>query len=619
MLNKFFSLFYSNDSYHQSNISVMSAANRLCNRILGAIYYKSTYWIGSITKNKVIDPEQTKPTPSITKKEEMKEEITSTSSGSTSSDKKTENGSDSSNKEKSKAIETKLESSEEENEVTERKVKVIKESISDRTSKNEDVHPLLFPTNKASHPGEDKLQKLLSTSSLDKKFPEDYANELNQFHKMQFKNSGWFAKITWFIKKRTLCVDDTIKELQTPITNLLQLREMQQKWFLLQEIWGNDFDDIYCITKIEEGNGTATFQELFTHEYNDEALQKYLAVKARQGGDVYDSVYKWKVKQILRTPEGLKNLILMFGLEHSFIAKTGGACKWQRAHHTPKFQLNSAINILNDEYCTQALIKIPLIHLAVAKGILPEVSFLLTQDNVNCTSYQGLHHVPQKPTPRQEESGMVLQNTLVILDTPLKIAIDNFDDTALQLLIDHNADVTIKVRPRLVPCDATPVSNWDYYVPHSVTPCQPLCDYFLTKTPKVGHKTTSYIKIANLLYSYLGSEAVSSFLQTCESKKITVDGQEKNLIECINSPQPTKSANTDTTSSQNIQIQTQQVDKIKAPAVTKTELDPTTLLHTSSTDDTNIELGGILEYESHVNFPVYQAFSSLNQLTIEYY
>lgn len=512
MLNKFFSRFFSNDSYHQSNISVTSAANRLCNSILGTIYYKFTDYTSAIIKNKVLDPEQ-----------------------------------------------------------------------------NDELH-ILFPE-----------------SSAKRNFPQDYRNELRAFHQIQLKNPR-----TWFTKKKPLCVNDTITALQTPITSPSQLIQMKKTWLHLQEIWGNNFDDVYCVTKIEEGNGTATFNELFTHEYNDEAWKKYLAVQARQDKYNYHSVYKWELKQILRTPEGLKNLILMFGLEYSFIAKTGGKCGGQQAYQSPQFQLNSAINILNDEYCTQALIKIPLIHLAVAKGILPEVSFLLTEDNVNCKSYQGLHYIPNNPTPREEEVRMVLQNTLVILDTPLKIAIDNFDNAALQLLIDHNADTKINVRPGLGLCNARPNSPWDYYVypSHTIASCQPLVDYFLSKTPKEQLETTAYIEMARSIYNNLPAVEQDAFTEAAEKKMITVDAEGESLT---NEPQPlynfiripnTKSARkaneTWTHNKATVDNITADMDSYYAK---------NTLPHT--TED--------MPYESHINLAGYHAFSALNHLTIEYH
>ena len=221
-------------------------------------------------------------------------------------------------------------------------------------------------------------------------------------------------------------------------------------------------------------------------------------------------------------------MILILGLEYSFIAKTAlGFTMGYPSSSLPNklVIINSARNFLHchQNHTFSHTIKIPLIHLAVQRGILSEVSFLLTNDNVNCKSYQCVF--------QRDASSLALVNPLRILDTPLKIAIDKFDAKATEILLSSGADPNIVIRPQLTHSDSKSVESFTT-----------LSDYVLTKTPETEEQTKSYIKIANLLYSYLGSEAVSSFRQTCKSKIITVDGQEKNLIEYIECAQQIKSA-----------------------------------------------------------------------------
>jgi hypothetical protein len=471
-----------------------------------------------------------------------------------------------------------------------------------------------------------QLDQRFPAIAVNQIFPQDYANELNQFHKTiptikckdpiirndYLTSSEYHAAISNLIKEIT-------EELQKPIKTPSQLVMMVEKWLRLEGVWGNNFDDIYCVTKIEEGNGTETLEELFKHEYDKSVFTKYRAIRARIGEYDAHSVYKWELKKILRTPECLKNLILMFGLEYSVIVKTGGKCGGQQAYHYPQFQQNSAINILNDEYCTQALIKIPLIHLAVAQRILPEFSFLLTEDNVNCKSYQGFHYVPQKPKQLEQEAGMVLQNTLVILDTPLKIALDNFDDVTIKLLLENNANPAMMVRSELGRCDARPNSTWDYYVYYGINQCQPLYDYFLEKIPRTEHETTSYIEIANLLYSYLGTdtEEAKSFAEKAQQKIIPSKDSVPSisLYEHIQSycPKKTKSANQGVfQDSGELPLPDIQEEEIKKVKESSTAVDDNTTLP-------NITGSVSYDYEPHVSLAGYQAFASLNHLTIEYH
>jgi hypothetical protein len=397
---------------------------------------------------------------------------------------------------------------------------------------------------------DDELQKLFPEPSEDKHFPQDYANNLHQFHQIipKIKFSTTYNDDTELkhVQQKELTTL-TIQEFKQPITSSSQLVSMTKKWLRFQEkMWGKDFDDICVVKKIEVENDQE--QSLVTPEdtdakiacldLNTQSHSKSTVVRERNSNNIL------VLKKVLTEPACLKNLILMFGLKYSVMANmqfSGGTDGCCISKTIPLSDLNSAKNFYSCYNMNPSLVKIPLIHLAVEKGILPEVSFLLTADNVNCTSYQGIH--------LDEKQMLNREITLLILDTPLKIAIDNYDNAAVEILLQHQARLDISIRPNL----SHRASQYGSFVNmvSSVESFTKLSDYFLTKTPKQIKETNSYIEIANLLYRSLPQdEEKSNFRDKADKKKLTIHSTLTNKMEyvmldtLIETILPTKSART---------------------------------------------------------------------------
>lgn len=465
MFSKFFTPSTSKNSYPKSNISAISAANYLVHSICGTIYHNTTCYISSI-----INSAQNKATASKRNQQ-----------------------------------------------------KILQALSLELTSNNE--------TNK-----EGELQQLFQSSAdqefpkgYTKQFPEDYPNELHQFHqiipeiKFLNPNKSLYKDIPPFKKRRLPTPEqqeleehrkllhlqgvNIIQELKEPITSPSELISMTKKWLRFQEIWGENFNEICYITE------TTDHQRIKHTKSKPSNYKQVVAISSNT-----DRLYHKILIRIFKEPESLKNLILILGLEYSFTHRTRGYGGYDSCLTDPT--LNSVEYILREQtgiHHRQISMSTTLFHLAVKQNILPEVSFLLTKDNVNCESYD-----------------LVGKYFMGSRDTPLKIAIDNLDSEAVKTLLQYNAD------PKRMVKNEMRVIAPDYSTPLYLS----ISDSFINKEPQPGEKTTSYIAIANSLYDYLDDGEKISFFNKCRNKLITVDNNQEALISYINSKsnKKTKSA-----------------------------------------------------------------------------
>ncbi len=420
-----------------------------------------------------------------------------------------------------------------------------------------------------------------------RKFPEDYVNDLLDLHK---NNDSAKEEST----------SDLMQDLAKPITSLLKLKEMKKEWLCSEKEFGsNDFDAIYYITTTEQREGDTKLEALVP-EYDENVFQKYKAQNKKLPSPYHP--YKLDLRYLLQKPEGLKNLILMFGLEYNVITKVGivalGPDLYAPSGKRDISNLNSATKFFAFNQSTGYLIKIPLIHLAVHQGILPKVSFLLTKDNVNCKSYQGIS-LSNYINDNEYSKQLSCAHTLIILDTPLKIAIDNYDNAAVDILLQNQAKFDISIRPKLTYPNSNRIKS---YIK--------LSDYFLTKTPQPGHQTTAYIEMAKSIYNNLPEPEQDAFTEAAEKKMITVDAEGESLT---NEPQPLYNfIRSPNTKSARKASETWTHNKANADNITA---DMNSYYAKNTLPDTTEDM----PYESHINLAGYHAFSALNHLTIEYY
>lgn len=398
--------------------------------------------------------------------------------------------------------------------------------------------PLEHPPNKnlgqaAQNPNVEKNLSTDATTRLlpvvefpkepDKQFPQDYIKEILEIHNnpltpidLTSQSQGEFVNTHY---------DNEFIKFRTPTESPKDLIQLRQEWGALQRATcGENFDDIYYIRSTEERNSNMSLEALTT-AYDDGIDQSYQ--EQQEGLKSPYTPYKYELRAILQNKVGLKNFALMFGLEYSFITKRGRESLGQDgycSYYEPNIStLNSAKKFLSEKPHTDCLIKVPLIHLVIEKGILPEVEFLLTLDNVNCTSYQGINlhrYIPQLREKNDPESNKLSwSSALIILDTPLKIAIDKFDSQAVEILLKHGADPNIFIRPRLTYYISDQKDN--NKVESQIT----LSNYLLTIEPKSTQETDAYIKIASSLYKHLQDQDKYAFHEQAAKKSLLISSE----------------------------------------------------------------------------------------------
>lgn len=418
---------------------------------------------------------------------------------------------------------------------------------------------------------EKQLRELFSPSST-RQFPEGYSKELQKLHKMipeiKFKEPKdllYEKKIPYNyynhhqkipqeeVERHTRlmqpCNENIIKELKKPIETPSQLISMVKKWLRFQELWGGNCNKIYYITE-------ELHYPFYSYDNKSQPSNYKQAISISRDYD--DRLYHRTLITIFQDLESLKNLILILGLEYSFTHCIKGHEGCPHTSYNLPLMVNSVEYILHKQIAIpndSVHISTPLFHLAVKQNILSKVFFLFTNDNINCNSY---NLYPDR------YNGVY---SIASLDTPLKIAIDNFDSANLGMLLEYGANPMLSIPDKL--CVYSDYSK-------EIT----LLDYFFNIKPQPGEQTTAYIEMANLLYR--SCETQEDFKKKAQEKKILIEtpgkifgsvATEENLFDHISLPKQHKSARTDLErKSGEVIPETQKVIESGKTEVKKTEI-----------------------------------------------